>query len=243
MIKFKKNSVPTLITLVAIHLFCYIFILLTMNWGSMVRYQQNKADSQILEGRITEVTTIRGYGRRSTRTYNVTIEYTENGETKTAVFKKPIGKGRGDAVELIRLPDGVLVPRYIQFPGGSASGCFALLVEVALVLAVLLRSRVGNVKSGPLSTLVQPVDDFDEYVSREEAYVSREEALMQMVTQAQNTGVNVNEEVQISEEPEAVIPVKKLDTIQDSPYSLEDLGEYEGIDLDNLVVEKLNDQA
>lgn len=230
MIKFRKASIPTFVTLLVIQFIFFLVFFIPMNWGSMVRYHQNKEDSQILEGRITEVKRL-GYRARF-QTYNVTIEYTENGETKTAVFKKPVGKGVGDMVELIRLPDGVLVPRYLQFPG-SAGRYVAVFIEVVFVLIFWLRMRTGDGKTTPLTTLVQPVeDDFEQYVSREEQ-------LMKMVNQAQSTGVNVNEEVEISEEPEAVISVKKLDTIQDSPYSLEELGEYEGVNLDELIVEKM----
>lgn len=102
-----------------------------------------------------------------------------------------------------------------------------------LSIVVLYLRKKLHPKAASSNTVRLVTDDFDQYISQEER-------LMTMVN-TQATTINTNEEVDISEEPEAVIPVNRRGKEQDSFYSLKGPGEYEGINLDDIVVEKLDD--
>ena len=82
------------------------------------------------------------------------------------------------------------------------------------------------------------------WLEEEDLYraATRNDRLMEMVNmQASAPGnVNINEEVEISEEPEPVIPLRHKEPDPFISYSLEE-DSYKGINLDDLVVEKLDD--
>ncbi|MDE7368122.1 MAG: hypothetical protein K2N24_12290, partial [Lachnospiraceae bacterium] len=147
-------------------------------------------------------------------------------------FYCPLFKKTGDSVKLARLPEGSLVPLFIQLPG-NVDTMIALGVFLLCAVAVLWRTKLHPKAASSVSSVKLVEDDFDRFATQEEK-------LLKIVNNQAQT-INTNEEVEISEEPEAVIPVGKRGSGQDSFYSTEDPGEYEGINLDDLIVEKLDD--
>ena len=135
-------------------------------------------------------------------------------------------------MKLARLPDGRLVPLFIQLPG-NVDTMIALGFFLLCAVAVLWRMKLHPKAASSVGSVKLVDDDFDRFATQEEK-------LLKMVNNQAQT-INPNEEVEISEEPEAVIPVGKKGSGQDSFYSAEDPGEYEGINLDDLIVEKLDD--
>ncbi|MCM1494968.1 MAG: hypothetical protein NC089_04135 [Bacteroides sp.] len=232
-----SNRMVRLFIILAIWLFMLILSFITMNRG-IFEYNSMKDYSQVLEGRITgiNVESRRNYSLRSRSRYNTYLStlvvYTEDGEEKHQEFRLALFKKTGDSVRLARLPDGSLVPLFIQIPWNVETMillAFLLLVSVAVILQTKFHRRAAS-SPHPVQMIV---DDFDQFTTQEER-------MLKMVnTQAQT--INTGEEVEISEEPEAVIPVSLRGKETDSFYSTEDLGEYEGVNLDDLIVEKLND--
>lgn len=232
-----SNRMVRFLIILAIWLFMLILSFITLNRG-IFEYNSMKDYSQVLEGRITGINmeSRRNYSLRSRSRYNTYLStlvvYTEDGEEKHQEFQLALFKKEGDSVRLARLPDGSLVPLFIQLPWNVETMillAFLLLVSVAVILQTKFHRRVAS-SPHPVQMIV---DDFDQFTTQEER-------MLKMVnTQAQT--INTGEEVEISEEPEAVIPVSLRGKETDSFYSTEDLGEYEGVNLDDLIVEKLDD--
>lgn len=234
-----KGNPVVLIVVLGLWILMSIANFISLNHGYF-EYNSMKSNSQVLEGRIASINmeSQRSYSyTRHRNRYNTYLKalvvYTEDGEEKMEEFHFPLFKGEGDSVKLARLPDGSLVPLFIQLSGNMST---MIIFGTFLVLAIVIfvRTKLYPKAAASSSNTVRLVtDDFDQYVSQEER-------LMTMVNPQSQT-INTNEEVDISEEPEAVIPVSLRGKEQDPFYSLEDPGEYEGINLDDLVVEKLDD--
>lgn len=237
--KFKGNLSSRMVRffiILAIWLVMLILEFITMNYG-IFEYNSMKDYSQVLEGRITgiNVESRRNYSLRGRLRYNTYLStqvvYTENGEEKHEEFQLALFKKAGASVRLARLPDGSLVPLFIQIPGNVGTMilfAFLLLVSVAVILQTKFHRRAAS-SPHPVQMIV---DDFDQFTTQEER-------MLKMVNTPAQT-INTGEEVEISEEPEAVIPIGLRGKETDSLYSTEDLGEYEGVDLDKLIVEKLD---
>lgn len=256
----KKGGVSVLIMLVMVQITFMVFEFIPLNAGYF-QYDQNKIDCEIISGTITESKWIRI--TRHTRYIAYTIVYTDNGELYSKQYRNLLSKNVGDTVELAKLPDGTVVPTFIQMTG---KGDFIVFIELAFLIAIFVGLHIKGSNTQPSTS--QP-DDYNrrelrkkgssfEPVFRSDNWMEPEEAdfrnaakgddklLAMLNTHAASTvaGVNTNEEVEVSEEQEEVLafhPRKQKEEPQISFSDSEDLGEYEGINLDDLVVERLDD--
>lgn len=245
----RGNIFKSLLVLFAIDLLFFLIEFVPPNWN-LFQYKLNPGDSQILTAQITEVRKLHEYSNKK-RSQNVIVEWIEDGEVRTAYFIKPLSKGVGDEVELARLSDGRLTPLYIQLerPQYYASS-FSILI-IFLIVGIVMRAG-GKTRNSAAGEAVSfgSVSQKDSLLSgwqgleEEDLYraATRNDRLMEMVNmQASAPGnVNINEEVEISEEPEPVIPLKHKEPDPFISYSSEE-DSYKGINLDDLVVEKLDD--
>lgn len=248
--KIRGNIFKTVLVLLIVNLLFFLIKFVPLNWN-LFQYKLHPGDSQILTAQITNVKTFHEHSNKKRR-YRVVVEWMEDGEVRSAYFIKPLFRGLGDEVELARLPDGRLTPLYIQLdrPQYYASS-FSFLIIVLIISIVM---KVVN-KSPSLAT-----GDYMSFETRspkdgrlsgwqgmeaEDLYTAamRDDKLQEMVNMQASApvGVNVNEEVEISEEPEAVILLKHKEPESFVSYALEEQDSYEGINLDDLVVEKLDD--
>lgn len=233
----RRNSNPIVgFVALVICLIVTVMNVISVNRG-ISEYNSMKEYCQVIEGRITGINMESKRSRVGTRTrYNTYLRaivvYTEDGEEQSQEFYFPLFKRTGDSVKLARLPDGSLVPLYIQLPG-NVNTMIALGVFLLLGGAVLWRMKLNPKAVSSVNPVKLVEDDFDRFATREEK--------MLKIVNNQAQTINTNEEVEISEEPETVIPLGKRGSGQDSFYSTEDPGEYEGINLDDLIVERLDD--
>lgn len=261
--KITKNGIKYILCLIGIEVFFFLIRLIPMNL-EYFQYNSNAEDSQVFEGRIVSIREDYYY-KASRREHYATVEWTEDGEVKTFEFLKPMLKKTGDFVKLARLSDGRLVPLFLRFPGNEYYYLYSIITLLVILVVIILLKASGLNVAAPKLNEEEAAPAFR--VSHRRGLLSgwqesmgenlygaarRDDKLQNMInmnaaatinmhTSTTVNGLNVNQEVEISEEPEAVIPLKHKEPEAFTSYAPEQTDTYEGINLDDLVVEKLDE--
>lgn len=246
----RGNIFKAVLVLFLLDLFMFLIDFVPPNWN-LFQYKLHPGDSQILTAQITDVRTLYAHSNKR-RSRNVIVEWIEDGEVRKAYFIKPLSKGLGDEVELARLPDGRLAPLYIQLdrPQYYASSFSFLIIVLIISIVKKAVNKSPTFATGDYMSFGTAPPKEDRLsgwqgLEAEDLYTAamRNDKLQGIVNMQASApvGVNINEEVEISEEPETVIPLNHKEPEPFASYALEEQDSYEGINLDDLVVEKLDD--